>query len=331
MRAAWQEFELNSQPWLEVVADDLQKVELLIEKVTAVDYQPVASFLRHTLLAKGKRLRPALVLLSAKFHNYRPEVLVTTAASIELLHTATLVHDDIIDDALSRRGSPTLNTMTSGRAAVLVGDYIFAQSAILAVDAENIRAMRAFAATLAVICDGELREVLNAGKVTEPRAEYYHRIRAKTASLFAAATHAGGILSDAPQDVCEALREYGHCLGMAFQIVDDVLDFVGDARQMGKPVGNDLRQGTLTLPAIYLMEEFPENNAVAELFALADRPEAMVSKAVEAVVTSAAVDRTYEEARNYIHRAKNELSILPDNQYRKALEALADYVVGRRQ
>lgn len=322
---------LNRQPWPEAIQGDLQEVEQLLEKVTSVEYLPMAYLLQHTLLGKGKRLRPALVLLSAKFHNYRPEVLVPTAAAIELLHTATLVHDDLIDNAGSRRGSPTLNTMTSVRATVLVGDYLFAQSAILAVSSENIPAMKSFSRALVTICDGELREVLTAGQLTDAREEYYRRIDSKTAALFSAATEVGGILSDAPESVCRALAEYGHGLGMAFQIVDDVLDFVGDERQMGKPVGNDLRQGTLTLPVIYLMELYPDDRSIADMITTETDREEKVRRVVEMVNTSPAVERSYAEARRFISQAQADLQALPDNEYRQALMETAEYVVGRRQ
>jgi len=322
---------VSNQPWLDAVQQDLQEVERLLERVTTVEYPPLTLLLQHTLLNKGKRLRPALVLLAASFHNYRREVLLPTAAAVELLHTATLVHDDLIDNARSRRGSPTLNTLTSERATVLVGDYLFAQSAILAVTCQNIRAIQSFSRALATICDGELREVLTAGVLTNTKEDYYLRIESKTAALFSTATETGGILSDAPESACQALQEYGHSLGMAFQIVDDVLDFVGDEREMGKPVGNDLRQGTLTLPAIQLMEMYPHDNTLADLFGDPADGEEKVRRVVEMVVNSPAVERCYAEARRFVSQAQAALQPLPDNQYRRAMMELAEYVVGRRQ
>ncbi len=320
----------NKQVWPEAIQADLLDVERELEKVTSVDYAPMTLLLQHTLLGKGKRLRPALVLLSAKFYQYRPAVLIPSAAGIELLHTATLVHDDMVDNASSRRGSPTLNSLTSGRAAVLVGDYLFAQSAILAVSAKNMPAMEAFSRALVKICDGELREVLTSGQLTDARQEYYRRIDSKTAALFSAATEVGGILSDAPATAIQALAEYGHNLGMAFQVVDDVLDFVGDEQEMGKPVGNDLRQGTLTLPAIYWMDLYPDDRSVQGLFTSGADREERVPQLVEKIVASPAVERSYAEAWEFVRRAQAALQVLPDNEYRQAMLDVAEYVVGRR-
>ncbi len=324
----------SRQAWPDDIQRDLETVEEWLERITSVEYQPVSYLLQHTLLRKGKRLRPALVLLAAKFYHYDKENLVKAAAAVELLHTATLVHDDLIDHAGSRRGSPTLNTITSERATVLVGDYLFAQAAITALSSDNLRAMRAFSKALVTICDGELREVLTAGRLDDARTNYYERVDAKTAALFSTATEVGAILSEAPDEAVEGLATYGHSLGMAFQIVDDVLDFVGDERTMGKPVGNDLLQGTLTLPAIYLMEMYPSDTSIADLFATeqgSPEREQMVRKVVKLAVESPAIDKSYAEARRFADSGVVALQVLPNNQYRQTLIELAEYVVTRHQ
>ncbi len=320
----------NRQMWPEAIQADLAAVEAVLERVTTVEYAPVTLLLQHTLLGKGKRLRPALALLSAKFYDYKADLLIPSAAGIELLHTATLVHDDVVDNASSRRGAATLNSMASSRSAVLVGDYLFAQAAILAVGAGSLKAMESFSRALVKICDGELREVVTSGQLTNIREEYYRRIDSKTAALFAAATETGGILSNAPGDAVRALSEYGHNLGMAFQVVDDILDFVGDARELGKPVGNDLRQGTLTLPAIYLMEMYPDDRSVQDILASEVDRDERVRAVVEKVVSSPAVERSYVEARDFVRQAQAALSALPDNEYRQAMMDVAEYVVERR-
>src|SRR5579863_1490215 len=215
--------------------------------------------LEHVLAPRGKRLRPALVFLAASFHEYRREFLVPLAAAIELLHTATLVHDDLIDNAPVRRGVRTLHRMTSMAATVLVGDYVFANAAALCTETQNVRVMRVFGETLMTIVDGELKQLFTAGFWRQSRAEYFQKIDRKTASLIRTATETGAILSGAPEDEVQALRAYGYNLGMAFQIVDDVLDLVGDEAVLGKPVGSDLRGGMVTLPVIGLLEEDPEN------------------------------------------------------------------------
>ena len=186
------------------------------------------------------------------------EKVAALAAAVETLHTATLVHDDLIDNALLRRGNPTLNAMWTSAATVLTGDYLFARAAAFAAETESVRVISIFAQTLMTICSGELNQIFGSdgGQPTATAREYYYqRIYSKTASLFAASAEAGALLGEAPQTEAQALRDYGHNLGMAFQIVDDVLDFAGSEGDLGKPIGSDLRQGIITLPTIHFLED----------------------------------------------------------------------------
>jgi geranylgeranyl pyrophosphate synthase len=311
------------------VQRDLDLVEEAIRQVGQVDYPLLASLLQYILSARGKRVRPAIVLLAASFHEYRLDLLVPLAAAIELLHTATLVHDDLVDNAAIRRGIPTLNTIAGHSVTVLVGDYLFANAARLCTETQNIRVMRVFGETLMTICDGELRQVVSAGQWRQTRQEYFDKIERKTASLLRTAAATGAILSGAPEDHIEALSQYGRHLGMAFQIVDDVLDFIGDEATLGKPVGSDLRQGTLTLPAIRLLEEQPDHPAMRRIFEEGDSSDRAIGDAVLAVVQSDGIAVAMEEARRLSRLAVASLAPLPASPSRQALETLADYVVTR--
>ena len=311
------------------VQNDLNLVEEEIRQVSRVDYPLLGSYLQHILSTRGKRVRPAIVLLSASFHEYRLQFLVPLAAAIELLHTATLVHDDLIDNASTRRGTPTLNSLTSKSVTVLVGDYLFAKAAALCTETQSVRVMQVFGQTLMTICDGELRQIFSAGNWRQSRDEYYQKIERKTASLLRTAAETGAILSGAGEDHIQALRQYGYLLGMAFQIVDDVLDFIGDEATLGKPVGSDLRQGMITLPTIRLLEEDPDHPAIRRIFDDGDFSDDAVQDAVRVVLRSSGVSHSLEEARRFARAAVDSLATLPSSPARQALETLAEYVVDR--
>jgi geranylgeranyl pyrophosphate synthase len=320
--------DLKTISILDLVHDELQRVEQKMREASQVEYEHLATVLDDILKSGGKRLRPALVLLSCKFYPADPEKAISLAASVEMLHTATLVHDDMIDNSLIRRGNPTLNATWNSGPTVLAGDFLFALAAGLAAETENVRVMSIFAQSLMTICRGELRQIFNSRGHVPTREEYYQRIYSKTASLFAASTEAGAVLSGAPEPEVQVLREYGRTLGMAFQIVDDVLDFVGDERELGKPVGSDLRQGIVTLPALYFHEIHPADDALIKV--LDDPREEEVRAVVAAIKEAGAVESALDEARTFAQRSQESLQMLPPNEYRQAMLDLADYVVERR-
>jgi geranylgeranyl pyrophosphate synthase len=251
------------------------------------------------------------------------------AAAVEMLHTATLIHDDLIDGALMRRGIETLNANWSPAATVLTGDYIFARAAHLASQADSVRLMQRFSETLMVICNGEVRQMFDGRGDQVGRQEYERRIYAKTASLIAMSAEAGAILAGADEGTMGALRSYGEQLGLAFQVVDDVLDFVAEEEALGKPVGSDLRQGLVTLPVLLFLEEAPDHSAVCRALQ-GNPPEEVVREAVRAVTGSVAIERSLEVARRHAERANEALNGLPDSSYRTALSDLADFTVRRR-
>lgn len=312
----------------EPVLADLEKVEAILSDIARVEHQGLAFLLEHLMRSKGKRIRPAIVLLAAKFGDYPLDRLAPVAAAVELLHTASLVHDDVIDDAAVRRGNPTLNAIAGSRAPILVGDFIFAKSAHTAVMGRDLRVMDSFAATLMEICDGELREVLSVRQWPQTVDDYYQKIACKTASLFRLSAECGAILSGRDDAFMSTLSRYGRTLGMAFQVVDDILDFTAEEKELGKPVGGDLRQGTITLPILYYLDG-SSDGLVTNILSGAVRDEGALHEAIELIVASPAIDRCYAVANEFAQQAIDALQDLPDNTYRQALVGLASYIVGR--
>ena len=313
----------------EPVQAELAQVEATLESVARSDIPLVQTMLQHVLSAGGKRLRPTIALLAGRFGDYRPELLVPLAASIELLHTATLVHDDVIDEADRRRGRPTTNSRQHNAAAVMLGDYMFAHAAELICRTESLDVVKLFSRTLMAMASGELAQDLSAYQYSPDTLHYFGRISGKTASLFATSAEGGALAARAPDAWARALRDYGENVGMAFQIVDDVLDFEGDEAELGKPAGSDLLQGTLTLPALLYMERHPKNNPIQKLFEN-DHGGEHLAEALEAVAASGVLDESYAVARDFRDRAVAALDPLPDNADRAALIEVAGYVLSRR-
>jgi geranylgeranyl pyrophosphate synthase len=330
---------LKTIPFLEPLAADLDWVERKMRELVHPEFAQLAVVLQSLLESGGKRLRPALALLAGSFHPVDRDKIVSLAASVEMLHTATLVHEDLVDGALLRRGKTTLNARWSMGATVLTGDYLFARAAGLAAETDNVRVMGIFSDTLMTICSGELRQILDRHELPRLDSEqdwnqaldrYDQRIHAKTASLFAAATESAAVLSNAPADQVTALRDYGRFLGMGFQIVDDILDFEGEEEVLGKPVGNDLREGIITLPALYFLREHPNDEPMAAVLRDGEN-DALVREVVAAIRASGAITQALDRAGGFIARSQAALVPLPDGQPRDILHALADYAVTREK
>jgi geranylgeranyl pyrophosphate synthase len=316
---------------LDLVAEDIKHVEEKMRSGIAERYSDLQAVVDYLMGAGGKRLRPTLTLMAANFYPLDDkDKAYSLAASVELLHTATLVHDDLIDNSLFRRGLPTLSASWSPGATILTGDYLFARSAELAAETENVRIVRIFSQTLMTIVGGELQQLFNDGHGNVPTMEEYHqRIYAKTASLFAAGTQTGGILCGAPENQVQALHDYGYHLGMAFQIVDDILDFRGDEDLIGKPVANDLRQGIATLPVMLFNEKSPDHPTILKAVRRERVSDEEILAVVDQIRASSCVEAAMEEARRFARQAQADLEILPDNAYRQAMHGLADYAVAR--
>jgi geranylgeranyl pyrophosphate synthase len=319
----------------QLVGADLAKVESQIRSVAEVESPRLAELLEHSLKGGGKRLRPVLTLLSAKFYHYHLDRLLPMASAVELMHTATLIHDDAIDNSAVRRGRPTINSLWGEDKAVLLGDYLFAKAGEFAALTGNLRVIRLFAQTLQIITSGELKQTFDAFNLEQSRDHYFERISGKTASLFSLATESGAILSQAPEESIKVLREYGFNLGIAFQIVDDVLDFIGTEEELGKPIGLDLAQGTLTLPAMLLLERYPEDSPVKELFTNRDMPEGekkeKIKQAIKLAGDPSVIKQCREVASDYCTKACRQLGQLPDSPSRQALKDIADLVISRKR
>jgi len=299
-------------------------------RVQADDSHPdLRAALEHLLAAGGKRVRPTLGLLVGNMLGADEARLVTLGAAVELLHTATLVHDDLIDGALLRRGIPTLNARWSPPATVLTGDFLFARAAKLAAETDHLPLMKAFSETLAIIVNGELTQMFSSRGLIE-RDNYYKRIYAKTASLFEMTSRAAAMVSPVDEDQVEAMRDFGYQIGMAFQVVDDILDFNGDQAAVGKPVGSDLLNGLVTLPAIYYAEAHPNDPDVLSLPSGGWTHAENMTRLIEHIRQSDAIERSMQEANQFVDRALARLEPLHPGVEREALESLAKYIVDRR-
>lgn len=291
------------------VQSELASVEECLHSIARDGLRQLPTLLEYPLKIAGKRLRPALTLLSGRFYQYAPELLVPMATSVELFHIATLVHDDIVDKAELRRGKPTVSRLHGQDVAVLLGDYVFARSAEKVCSTGNLQVVTLFAQTLSIVSSGELQQGLAPAQSKRARQHYFDWIGSKTASLFRLACESGAILSCAPPEAVKALREYGWNIGMAFQIVDDILDFVGQEAEMGKPVGSDLLHGALTLPVILLLERCPDDDELRNALD-GKQGEAGVKRAAAMVASSNVIEECYSIALEFNSRALQALDQL---------------------
>jgi geranylgeranyl pyrophosphate synthase len=306
---------------------DLDRVRETLHSISHVDYAWLAEQLDYLVKETGKGIRPALTLLAGRSHHYDLAYLLPMAVSVELMHTATLVHDDAIDKAFTRRGQATINSIWGDEIAILMGDYLFAKAGEFVSDTQTPRVIKLFSQTLGTISSGEIGQFRGAFHLERSRESYFRRIYSKTASLFSLATQSGAILSRAPEGIVAIMKGYGDNLGIAFQIVDDILDFTSTEAVMGKPTGSDLLQGTLTLPSIMLLERYPEDNPIQKLFGTRDKEN--VARAIKIVLDSTIISDCYEIAWEYREKACDQLAQMPDGISRQALQDLAEFVVKR--
>ena len=305
----------------------IQQVEKRMRSESDGYHPELRVALAHLLSSGGKRIRPTLALLTGRMLGADPTDMVTIGASIELLHTATLVHDDLIDGSLLRRGNATLNAQWSAGATVLAGDFLFARAAKLAAETDSVAIMRLFAEALTAIVHGEITQMFSIGLAS--RDDYYKRIYSKTASLFEVAAAAAATLSPVNVEVVMAMRRFGKKIGMAFQIVDDILDFTGEQATIGKPAGSDLRQGLITLPALYYLEVNPDDPDIISIKSGYQSEDERIDRLVRSIRESGAIQQAMEEARRYVDFALTILVKQPAGEGRQALEDLANYIVHR--
>jgi octaprenyl-diphosphate synthase len=307
------------------IQEDLNRVRDTLKSISRVDFAWLAEQIHHVVRETGKSIRPALTLLSGKASKYDITYLLPMAVSVELMHTATLVHDDAIDKSPTRRGQATINSIWGDEIAILLGDYLFAKAGEFVADTQTPRVIKLFSQTLGTISSGEIVQFRAAFNPDQTREDYFHRIYGKTASLFSLSTQSGAILSHASEESVAVMKEYGDNLGIAFQIVDDILDFTSTKEVLGKPVGSDLIQGTLTLPAMLLLERYPDDNPIRQLFETKDHK--YVNEAIEMVLNSSIISECYKVAREYCEKACRNLDSLPGLFSRKSLLDLAEYII----
>ena len=312
------------------IKKDLIVVEDRLKAIGVMDAPWLGDLLSYALKGGGKRLRPALAILSASFYDYDLERLMPMTLAVELMHLATLVHDDTIDNSFVRWGRPTVNKVWGMEKAVLLGDYLFAKAGDLTASTENLRVIKLLPQTLMIITNGELAQAASAFQLKQSREQYFFRISSKTAALFVMATESGAVLSKAHEKSVKILHDYGFYLGHAFQIIDDILDFIGTEEEMGKPVGSDLAQGTVTLPTLMLMEKYPLDNPVKRLFEGGDKKENL-RQTIEMVRNSTIIPECFDVASDYCAKACRNLKNLPEKEARGMLTNLANFIVTRRR
>ena len=307
------------------IRPDLEQVEEILQEVLARAQEPLGPLLSG-VLAGGKRLRPAVVLLSGQVFTPSTVAFYSLAAAVDMLHAATLIHDDVVDEAGLRRGRQALHTLWPAAASVLAGDYLLAEAVARVADLGDARILRTFGGLLRTMCAGEIGQMLAGRRARCSRREYYESIEAKTASLFAASAEMAGYLAGALAEQVVALRRFGRELGLAFQIVDDVLDLAAGEAELGKPAGRDLRQGLVTLPTLIYLEQGDTEDVAGAVLA-GWRDEQAVAAAIEAIRASGAVEAALEIARAHVRRSQEALEVLPDHPSRQLLCALADCIV----
>lgn len=322
--------EARTISFTDLIQPGLEQVELRMRASPEGHRPELDKALEHLLASGGKRIRPTLVLLMGGLLGADTERAITLAAAIEMLHTATLVHDDLIDGASLRRGIPTLNSTWDGGSTVLTGDYIFARAAYLAAQTRSLLLMEKFAMTLMVIVNGELTQLFRTSS-DNLRGDYFQRVYAKTASLFQLATEGAAILAEVPPETLESARSYGSNLGTAFQIVDDVLDFIGQASEVGKPVASDLRQGLITLPTLYYLEAHPEESPTVDRLVRRELDEPEVERLIRRIRDYGSAEQAVAEASSFIARGVDALARLPavHPEYQAALDELSRYIIQR--
>ncbi len=313
----------------DLLAPDMRAVDELIRARLDSNVALVSQVAEYIIGSGGKRLRPLLVLLSAGAFSYHGRDHYQLAAVVEFVHTATLLHDDVVDTSALRRGKPTANALFGNAASVLVGDFVYSRAFQMMVEVDNMRVMKVLAEATNMIAEGEVLQLMNCQNPDIDERSYLQVIRYKTAKLFEAATRLGAILGGATSDQEAAMATYGMHLGTAFQLIDDVLDYSGDHMTMGKNVGDDLSEGKATLPLIFAIKQGSNDEAALIRKAIKEGGLDELGEVLSAISRTGALDYTRRQAETEVLSAKQALSGLSDTQYREYLMKLADFAVSR--
>lgn len=317
-------------PVLALVAADMDAVDSTIRERLRSEVVLINQLGHYIIDNGGKRLRPRLVLLGAGAGGYSGHDHVAAAAIVEFIHTATLLHDDVVDDSELRRGQRTANNLWGNEAAVLVGDFLYSRAFEMMVEVGSMRIMEILAQTTNTIAEGEVMQLLNVHDADTSEQAYLNIIRSKTAKLFEAAVQLGGVLSGVDAETEAAMARYGMHLGTAFQVIDDVLDYSAGADVMGKNVGDDLAEGKVTLPLIHVLRNADHEDAALIREAVETGGTERIDAVIEVLSRTGAIGYAREHARAEADRARAELAHLPPSAYRDALESLADEAVDRK-
>jgi len=321
---------VNNKPIFEIVKADLIKLEAELISVIHSPEKLITDMSKHLVEAGGKRLRPALYFMCAQNKVCDGEKLMTVAVAIELIHMATLVHDDVIDNSAIRRGRPTANSCWGNHSSVLIGDYLFAKAFSLVATKVSNQMLKVLTDVICSMCEGEINQNRSTFNADQVEQDYLGRIAQKTADFIAASCELGALAANLSEKEVQDFREYGYCLGMAFQITDDILDITASSEQLGKPVGNDLRQGIVTLPVIYALENSVHSAELREIVKNPNMSEETIKRGLAIIHETEAIEYSYSRVAGYLKKARNIIPTSVDAESREAFTAVADFV-GLRQ
>lgn len=318
---------MNYKTVYTILNNDLKKIEKELENVLDAESPLLRESSLHYLQAGGKRIRPVFVLLSAKFGNDNFQIVKDVAVSLELIHMASLIHDDVIDDAYTRRGRPTVKAKWDNKVAMYTGDYILARALEIITSLDNVEAHKILSKTMVELSIGEIEQIRDKYNYEQSLTNYFRRIKRKTALLIAASCQLGGIAADVPDDIHNKLAKFGYYAGMAFQITDDILDFTSTEEKLGKPVGEDLLQGNITLPALIAMKD---PNVKEEIVKVNEymAPDELHS-VIELIKETDAIEKSMQISNLYLQKAHGVLKELPKNSTIKLLETMLRFI-GKR-
>lgn len=312
-----------------LIQDDLLATDELLNKTLRSDIKLIQDMGQHLIHSGGKRLRPMIVLLCAKAYNYQGSHHCDLAAIIELIHTATLLHDDVVDVSELRRGSKTANVIWGNSASILVGDYLYSRAFQLMVKIGDLPILKILAEATNTIAEGEILQLINRNNPDTTESQYMRVINTKTGALFATATQMGPILSKQSAEVVSALESYGSALGTAFQLVDDALDLCAESETLGKNQGDDIADGNPTLPVIYALQRGNESQKKFIRDAIINSNKNHLPEILSAIESTQAIAYTYQVAREYAQKAREYLNVVPKSIYKDALIALTKFSVER--
>lgn len=325
---SWVSIDMKLKMMYSFLNSDLTIIEEALEETVQAESPLLHQASLHLLKAGGKRIRPVFVLLAGKFGNYDISRIKNVAVSLELIHMASLVHDDVIDDAELRRGKPTIKAKWDNRIAMYTGDYIFARALELMTKIEKPFAHQILANTLVELCIGEIEQIKDKYNFDQNVRNYFRRIKRKTAILIAVSCQLGAIAADVSDDVHKKLYRFGYYVGMSYQIIDDVLDFTGTEKQLGKPAGDDLHQGNITLPVLFAMKNEEIREKIKKVHAATEREE--IEHIISLIKDSGAIEKSLKVSDNYLNKALEILNELPHNRAKKTLRDIAN-MIGKRK